>query len=391
MPEHSTHFRAPAAKPDTAIREDKPCHEKLRLLAFATMKQIVLVLGAGLNERGWARDFSKFAKVTLIQIGPFEHIEIWEHEKQMYCGPELKRPGRRRLDDMLFGAVGFFLTLWLLLRVSRGGKIDLVITGFYNSGMAALLLRSAGKIRKVTFFLTDYLPPSGNCFVRFHRRVTNWLVYRATKSADEAWALSPRIKAAEANQNHFVVPMQIGLRPNLDRKRQEISYIGFPSYDHALDVLFEICAKNSIRLNIIGESAYLNSIRHLAPPQTVFHGIQNDENVIGDILSRCFCGYAIYRNTSPTSYSYYGFPSKSLYCFANNVPIVITNVAHFNENFEKEGVGRVVEPVPSEIEKAILQLRDNYDKYSTAIDRFRTEWNAKVEVFHRERLETLLT
>jgi glycosyltransferase involved in cell wall biosynthesis len=354
------------------------------------MKHIVLVLGAGLNERGWARDFSRYAKVTLIQIGLVEHIETWQNQEQTYSGPEVKTARLRRLDDMLFGSVSFLRTLWLLLRVSRAGKIDLLITGFYSSGMAALLLRSVGKIKKITFFLTDYLPPSGSWFVRFHRRVTSWLVYRATKSADEAWALSPRIKAAEANKNHFVVPMHIGLRPNLDRKREEIGYIGFPSYDHAIDVLFEICAKNSIRLNIIGESAYLNSIRHLAPPQTVFHGIQNDENVIGDILSRCFCGYAIYRNTSPTSYSYYGFPSKSLYCFANNVPIVITNVAYFNENFEKEGVGRVVAPDPKEIEKAILQLRDDYDRYSKEIDRFREEWNAKVEIFHRDRLETLL-
>lgn len=354
------------------------------------MKHIVLVLGTGLNERGWARDFSKFAKVTLIQIGLVEHLEIWEEQNQTFCGPEVKTARLRRLDDMLFGSLSFLRTLWLLLRVSRGGKIDLLITGFHSTGMAAQLLRILGKVKKTVFFLTDYLPPSGSCFVRFHRRVMNYVVYLATKWSDEAWALSPRIKAAEANKNHFVVPMHISLRRGLNHKREEIGYIGYPSYDHALDILFEISRKNSIRLNIIGDSPYLRSIKHLAPPGTQFHGIQNDENVIGEILSRCFCGYAIYRNTGPTSYSYYGFPSKSLYCFANNVPIVITDVAYFNENFEKEGVGRVVEPTPAEIEKAILQLRDNYNGYSSAIDRFRTEWNAKVEMFHRERLEFLL-
>jgi glycosyltransferase involved in cell wall biosynthesis len=355
------------------------------------MKHIVLVLGTGLNERGWARDFSKFAKVTLIQIGLVEHIEVWQNQEQTYNGPEVKKARVRRWDDMLFGLLSFWRTLQFLSRVSREGKIDLVITGFYSSGIAALLLRAVGKIKKTTFFLTDYLPPSGGGWlVRIHRWVTYRLLYQAATRANEAWALSPRIKDFIENKNQFVVPMQIGLRPASNHKREEIGYIGNPSYDHALDLLFEICGKNSLRLNIIGDSPYLASIKHLAPPQTVFHGIQNDEKVIGDIFGRCFCGYAIYRNTGPTSYSYYGFPSKALYCFASNVPIVITNVAYFNETFEKEGVGRVVKPAPAEIEKAILQLRDNYDQYSRAIDRFRAEWNAKVDLFHRQRLDVLL-
>lgn len=354
------------------------------------MKHIVLVLGTGLNERGWARDFSKYAKVTLIQMGLTDHVETWENLKQTFCGGEVKTPRLRRLDDMLFGTISFLRTTWLVSKVSRQGRIDLLITSIYSAGMSAQLLRQLGKIRKTTFFLTDYLPPIGTWYVRFHRRVTNQIVRLAAKWSNEAWAQSPRLKAAETNKNNFVVPMYIGRRPGLDRKREEIAYLGFPSQDHALDVLFDICRKNSFRLNIIGDSPYLQSIKHLAPPETQFHGIQNDENIIGEILSRCFCGYAIYRNTSPTSYSYYGFPTKTLYYFASNVPTVITNVAYFNETFEKQGIGHVVEPIPADIEKAVLDIRNNYDKFSQAIDRFRTEWNVQVEQFHRQRLEALL-
>jgi hypothetical protein len=53
-------------------------------------------------------------------------------------------------------------------------------------------------------------------------------------------------------------------------------------------------------------------------------------------------------------------------------------------------VGRVVEPLPEEIEKAILQIKSDYEAYSQAIDHFRSEWNADVEAFHRERLTALL-
>jgi len=354
------------------------------------MKQIVLVLGSGLNERGWAKDFSKFGRVTLIQTGLFEHMEIWEHEQRIFSGPEIRTPGARRLDDAMLGFVSFFRTMQLVLRFSRGVKIDLVVTGNYSSGFAVLLLRLLGKVRKIAYFLTDYLPPAGSWLVRLHRRITGRFVCQATKWADEAWALSPRIPAAYVNPRHFVVPMHINANRIPVGVREEIGYIGYPSHDHALDILFDICKKKSIRLNIIGDSPYLQSIRHLAPSDTVFHGLLNDEEKIGAVFEKCFCGYAIYRNISPTSYSYYGFPSKTLYCLASNVPVVITNVAYFNENFEKRGVGRVVEPLPAEIEKAILQIKNNYETYSQAIDRFRLEWNVSAEAFHRERMSVLL-
>ena len=185
--------------------------------------------------------------------------------------------------------------------------------------------------------------------------------------------------------------MHISSSPASAGQREEIGYIGHPSYDHALDILFDICKKHSFRLNIIGDSPYLQSIKHLAPADTIFHGMINDEKKISAILGKCFCGYAIYRNTGKTSYSYYGFPSKTLYCFASNVPVVITNVADFNEKFEKVyGVGRVVEPRSEEIEKAILHIKSNYAAYSEAINRFRLEWNKEVESFNDKRMSVLL-
>lgn len=354
------------------------------------MKQIVLVLGTGLNERGWAKDFSKFGRVTLIQIGLIEHVEIWEHGQRIFCGPETNTARRRRWDDACLGFFVFLRTIQLIRRYSKGIKIDLLITGYYSSGFAALLLRSLGKVQRMVFFLTDYLPPTGSWLVRLHRRLTESLVRQIARGADEVWALSPRIKAAYANPHHFVVPMHINTNPFSGGARDAIGYIGYPSYDHALDILFSICKKHSLRLNVIGDSPYLQSIKHLAPADAIFHGLLNDEEKIGAVFANCFCGYAIYRNIGPTSYSYYGFPSKTLYCFASNVPVVITEVAHFNENFEKNGVGRVVKPTEDEIEKAVLQLRDNYADYSRAIDRFRSEWNAGAEAFHHQRMSVLL-
>jgi len=351
------------------------------------MKLIVMLQGMGINERGWAMLASKFAKVVLIQQGFVTHVEIWESGQRVFNGPDTMFTRWRLLDEILIGTLSALRTLFLALKFTKGQRIDTIVAANYHNSLAAILLRFFGKTRTVVPFLTDYLPPRGSLSVRLHRRLTTYLMGLVSKHADEVWLLAPRIPSR--NPRSFVVPIYISERQSEPRPRDEVVYIGYPSYDHALDILFQICAKHGFKLNIIGDSPYLQSIKHLAPPGTVFHGLMNDEERIGQILSKCFCAYAVYRDLSPNSYSYYGFPSKTLYSFANNVPIVITNVAHFNHTYEEKGVGRVVEPAPEKIEEAMLQLKEQYAAFSRAIDRFRTEWNAHVENFHRERLAAL--
>ena len=353
------------------------------------MNHIVMLQGMGINERGWAKLASTFGRVVLIQQGFVTHVEIWETGKRVFNGPETMVTQWRWLDELLLGAPSALRVFFQTLKHTRGRSIDVTIATNYHNSLAAMLLKLFGKTRKVVPFQTDYLPVRGSWLVRLHRRLTGWLMRFVSRRADEVWILSPRIPTGRNDANSFVVPICINEFPTPAGPRTEVAYIGFPSRDHALEILFDICARHGFRLNIIGDSPYLRTIRHLAPPDTVFHGMMNDESRIGQILAKCFCGYAIYRDTSPNSYSYYGFPSKTLYCFASNVPIVITNVADFNHTFEERGVGRVVEPTPEKIEQVVLQLRGQYPEFSAAIDRFRKEWNEHVLEFHRTRFAAL--
>jgi hypothetical protein len=247
-----------------------------------------------------------------------------------------------------------------------------------------------GKTRKVVCIVSDYLPPAGKLSVRIHRRVTGFLTRLAARWSDEVWAVSPRIPTIKVNPRNFVLPLLIDDNKTPPEGREEIGYIGFPSPDHAIDVLFEICRKHGFKLNIFGDSGYLQSIKHLAPANTVFHGITNDAAKIGQVLARCFCGYAVYRDSSPRSYSYYGVPSKCLQLFANNVPVVITNTAHFNQTIASSRAGCMVEPVPEQIEGAILDIRVRFPEYYAAINRLRETWNAGVKQFHHERIGALV-
>jgi hypothetical protein len=50
----------------------------------------------------------------------------------------------------------------------------------------------------------------------------------------------------------------------------------------------------------------------------------------------------------------------------------------------------VVEPVPDQIEAAILDIRARFPVYFEAITRLRDSWNQGVRQFHRERIGALL-
>lgn len=345
------------------------------------------------NEQEWARVMSRFGRVTLVQLEGShfkEHIEIWENGQCLHRGPEKQSAYFPFLDQMLFGIPHGFTALKRCWPVVRRQHTDVIIANVISMALAALFLRAIGKTRKVVCLVGDYFPPSGKLAVRVYRRIGGFLTRWLARQADEVWSLSPRIPTIQANPRHFVVPLCIAAAGAGTGPRTEIGYIGHPSSDHALDILFDICRKHQLRLNVIGDSPYLQSIKSLAPPQTVFHGETADYTRINQILSRCYGGYAVYRDTGPHNYSYYGFPSKTLRFFASNVPVITTDTAQFMKDISKFGIGRVVEPVPDQIEQAVLDLKARFTDYHEAINRFREIRNAEVERFHRERLMQLL-
>jgi glycosyltransferase involved in cell wall biosynthesis len=353
------------------------------------MKQIVMLQGMGNNERGWARLVSKFGRVTLIQLGMIQHMEVWENEVRVFNGPETSVMSSRKFDEMTLSSLTFVRSIVQCLKLAKGGKIDVLIAANYSCGLAALILRRVGRARKIVVTLSDFLPLRGSLAVRLHRRITAVLTRFVTRHADEVWTVSPRISKALAIPKSFDLPICLDDNRVPVAAREEIGYIGFPSPDHALEILFEIAHRHNLRLNIIGQSSYLESIKHLAPLATVFHGTINDNLKINEILARCFCGYAVYRNTGPQSYSYYGIPSKAFYYFASNTPVVTTNTAHFTPLIGERGLGCVVEPAPEEIERAILKIKAEFPKFYGAIGNFRVTWNEDAEKFHRERFTEL--
>lgn len=359
-------------------------------MEYNSNKQIIMLQGMGHNDRTWAKNLSLYCKVILIQQPLITHVEIWDNGVCIYNGSDIKNPYIiHTIDDILFGFITVCKYIYLICKYSKCKKSSLIIAINYCGGIASLFLKMIGMTNKVVVFVTDYLPPTGSFIIKTHRYITTKLTRFVCKFADEVWKVSPRIILPKSND--FVVPLHIDNTDIPITTRNEICYMGSISMEHGLDILFKICKKHNFKLNIIGDSPNLQSIKHLAPTNTIFHGMLNDSDKINSIVSRCFCGYAIYTNIDSTTSCYYGFPSKTLYYLSNNTPILTSKCTYFSNVIKAYNIGNVVAPNFSDIEYGILNLEKNSSIFNNNINIFKEIWTVGVDEFNREHLTKLLT
>jgi len=353
------------------------------------MKNIVMWVGSGCNEQAWGRILSSYpAIVQVFQRGLSKQTTVWAKGECICASPE-RSVCMRTLNDLLFSqpiALKWFFKTWWKFRKK---PVDLLIAES-NYAYLGLWLRSFGATKLLVFYVTDHLPESNKWHITVHRRVISALHRYIAKRADEVWSLSPRIPIARINAHAHIIPIYIdSTKDRTASHRSEIVYIGRPSHDHALDILFELAQKHCWLVNIIGDSPYLQSLSSLFSPNIKLHGFITDRNRITQIMQRCFCGYGVYRNTGESGYSYYGIPSKLFYYLSNDLPVITTNTSCFSAAVKDQGIGRLIDPDLSQIEAAITDLRENYEVSKKSITAFRQSWNTKVEDFLNQRMISL--
>ena len=354
------------------------------------MKQILMIQSMGNNESAWARIMSMRGRVVLQVLSDQSWREIWEYGRLVLSTPPRKE---RRVSTRNIILRDTFTMLRLFAMIAdlrrKCGMFDLAIGASTHYGTTALIMRSLGWSRSMVSLLQDYYPVRGSFGSRMWRKCHKAVSQFSARRADEVWRLSSRIPTAEVNPNRYVIPVYIddfGTGPD---NRTDIAYIGGPIEDHCLPWLFDIARRHGIRLHIVCDNPYLATIRHLAPPDTIFHGTVYGRDKLAEIMRQCFCGYAVYRDTSENNFAWYGVPSKIYGYLAGNLPPVTTDICEWSCKVSKHGLGRLVAPGIEEVEDAILDIRSHYKQYFDAIQEFRHNWNNNVEKFLNERMDHL--
>jgi len=272
----------------------------------------------------------------------------------------------------------FFLTIWFTLITKE--KFDCFI-GINNlNAFAGLFLKKVGVVKKSVYYVIDYTPK------RFENKWLNWIYHKIESicalKCDEVWNLSPKMiearekfKGIKANRKHKIIPMGIWF----DRiKRIEFEYIN----KHQLVFMGHIIKKQGVQFVIyaipeivkhipdfkflvIGEGEFLNELKKLVKDLKIdkfveFTGYIKNHTVVEKLIAKSALAVALYeKGDLERNFTYYSDPGKIKVYLGAGVPVLLTDVPYNAKEIKKKKCGKIVEPEPKSIARAVVELMKN--------------------------------
>lgn len=250
-----------------------------------------------------------------------------------------------------------------------------------------LLMRFLGKIKKVNFWVIDFVPEN-----RFKSSIknkiysfVNTLSYR---NSDEVWDLSPRM--SEAREKY------LDIKPNIYKKHKIVPFgvwterIKKYSYSecekNTLVFMGNLIEKQGVQLvlkaiplikkeipdfkfKIIGGGNYENFLKKLSKDLNVykdciFTGKIEDHKILENEVAKSCVAIAPYIKELDT-WTYYADPGKVKVYLASGVPLLLTDLPWNAEDIENFGCGRIINTDIENIAKEVIFLMksSNNQKY----------------------------
>ena len=304
----------------------------------------------------------------------------------LYC--LMERTGLTRLSYKLRDVCSV-----LIVALTERRKYDLFIGLEGANVLAGLLLKKLGKVRKVTYYVSDYSP---NRFSKYGKKILNTIYVLldrfCVKHADFTWDVSPamlkgRISAGlkpldgkrVINVPNGLFSSQIKSLPPEKRNQNYLVYLGILDPDMGPDLAIRALVEvlkdyPKITLQIIGGTK--EDIRVLEKLVTklhlgksvFFHGFIKDNEAMASLVRKCYIGLAPYRSF-PESIRWYGDAGKIRQYLASGLPIVTTNVPPLGRFVAEKGAALMTKDNVSDFSGTILKLlRDEnlYEQLSQA-------------------------
>lgn len=344
------------------------------------MKHIGIIID-GIDDRDdWFRELSRRAVLHVLKTN-------WTFEREVWvAGERMARESFPPCPDIISLLHGCFSRLrFLAFLIVHCAPLDLLVMD-RTYGVVGVLFRWLRLTRRFVS-IHSAVPVPGSAGAR----LTDWCCHFASRHADEVWVYSWRLPYGRNQDNRRLVRSNIRLVDLPGAERTGIFYLSAGSPNHMLPALFDLSRKHAIPLHIVGSldpHYFLSKIQHLAPPLTTFHGFKELDE-LPEIAAKCFCGWAVYEQTSGDGFEFYGFPAKYLRYLSLGLPILTTDVSEFSREISRRGLGMVVDPAFGELDTALTVLRDNDQSFSNHIATFAAEWNEAVRAQFRNIREEI--
>jgi glycosyltransferase involved in cell wall biosynthesis len=301
-------------------------------------------------------------------------------------------PWPRGMPEPITWAKDFWLTVLWGLRRAEG--FDLLVATNCLLGAAGLLLRSAGKVRRVVLWTIDYTPQ------RFENPLFNFVYHRLDRlcvaHCDETWNVSPRIEPARRTRGvrgpQRLVP--VGANPIVPSgavEHRRLVFLGHLLEKQGVQLVLDAMPLlrrqiPSARLLVIGDGPYRGVLERKAAELGLdgvvsFTGFVEDHAIIERMLAESGVAVAPYRPDS-ASFSLYADPGKIKNYLAAGLPVVTTEVPHLARLLEERGCGVVVEYDTAALVTGLLEILGDRERH----DEYRAKARALGSEFHWDKI-----
>jgi glycosyltransferase involved in cell wall biosynthesis len=292
-------------------------------------------------------------------------------------------PFSKKLPEVLFYLKDIFLNFFLVL---FRGRFDLCISLDPLNTSALLLYRKLRLIKKIIYYVIDYIP------YRFNSKLKNEIYHLIDKvccyNTDYIWNLSPRMQEGRGKNKvnlakcapDLVVPMGVDLsriKPLADREieRKTLVYMGAFLEKQGIQLLLKVLPEvikeaGKIKLVIIGVGEYEPEIKRLIKEYKLneyidFKGYIEDHVEMERELCKCAIGLAPYM-IEKKSFSYYADPGKAKVYLGCGLPVVITKFPLIAYEIDRRGAGIAIDYDETELKAALIRLLNDDEFYFKA-------------------------
>lgn len=267
---------------------------------------------------------------------------------------------------------------FLMKYFSKKEKVN-VIT-FHPNSLFGITFQKMIRNIEFVYWIADYFPPVSMSLIfyekikKYYNRKVKYVCYLSDKINE--------IMNSKIINNDMRKTIMWGILPK-DIKRKfnkeifSILFVGVIRESQGLEFVFDFLKthKNYL-LKIIGEgdsrlfSKYTRTIKEYKIENQVYFPnrfFQNRE--LEEISKTCKVGIAVY-DVDKTSATYYTDPGKVKTYASLGLPVIMSNVSAIAPYVEKFGSGKVIEKNNNELNNALTEINNNYDKYLGGVNKF---------------------
>lgn len=284
-----------------------------------------------------------------------------------------------------FNNIFLYYFLWYVYQLhffvkyfSRKEKITMIT--FHPNTLLGMGLQKMIRNIEFVYWIADYFPPVSLSLIFYEKLkkfYNNKVKYTCYLSDPINKIMNNKIVEDYTHKTVMwgILPKKI--KREIGKKNLSMLFVGVVRESQGLEFVFEFLKtykEYSLKIIGAGEKKIFNEYKKIIKK----NGIENQvyfpnkffpEPELEKISKTCQVGIATY-DIDKKSATYYTDPGKIKTYASLNLPIIMSDVSAIAPFVKKFGCGKVIQKNNSEMGSAILEIRNNYEKYLEGVKKF---------------------